>query len=194
MVHAADLRGSLRSALEPEPRDEPQRGERAASVLAPMIESDDPTLIFTVRSAGLSRHAGEISFPGGLQDPGERLVDTALREASEEIGLAPSDVEILGALPAVHTSVSGIMVVPFVAVLATSPMLTPDRDEIERVLTFQISQLSRAEAAVTHRADDGRVWHGFAYELSGHTIWGATGWMVHALLELMRKEVPWMMK
>ena len=78
--------------------------------------------MFTVRAAALSRHAGEISFPGGLQDPGETLVETALREAHEEIGLDPDAVDdSLGALPPVHTFVSGILVVPFVGMLRRCP-------------------------------------------------------------------------
>ena len=81
----------------------PVHGDRLAAVLAPLVEAPEPALVFTVRSSDLSRHAGEISFPGGLQDPGESLQETALREAHEEIGLDPSAVELLGALPAVHT-------------------------------------------------------------------------------------------
>ena len=80
-------------------------------VLAPVVESPEPSLIFTVRSDALSRHPGEVSFPGGLVDEGESLADAARREAFEEIGLDPALPRIVGALPAVHTYVSAILAV-----------------------------------------------------------------------------------
>jgi 8-oxo-dGTP pyrophosphatase MutT (NUDIX family) len=190
MLHA-DAIASLAAALESDPSPTPGPGDRLAAVLAPIVLGPEPSLIFTVRAAALSRHAGEISFPGGLQDPGERLAETALREAHEEIGLDPSLPRVLGALPAVHTFVSGILVVPFVGTLERSPWLTVNDGEIDEVLTFGIARLAAAERAVSYDRPDGGVWRGFAYELEGHTVWGATGWMLHSLLETIRKETTW---
>ena len=190
MLHA-DALDSLAAALEAEPSPAPGPGDRLAAVLAPIVLEPEPSLIFTVRAAALSRHAGEISFPGGLADPGERLADTALREAHEEIGLDPSLPRLLGALPAVHTFVSGILVVPFVGTVGGPPSLTVNEAEIEEVLTFTIARLDAAERPVSYDRPDGGVWRGFAYELDGHTVWGATGWMLHSLLETIRKETTW---
>src|SRR5947207_11310477 len=73
-------------------------GARPAAVLLPvLLAGPEPRLVFTKRTEHLSRHPGEISFPGGLADDDEDLADTALREAEEELGLAPADVELLGA-------------------------------------------------------------------------------------------------
>ena len=192
MLHA-DALDSLAAALEAEPASEPRPGDRLAAVLAPIVLEPEPSLIFTVRAAALSRHAGEISFPGGLADPGERPAQTALREAHEEIGLDPSLPRLLGALPPVHTFVSGILVVPFVGTLERSPSLTVNEGEIDEVLTFAIASLAAAEREVRYDRPDGGVWRGFAYELDGHTVWGATGWMLHSLLEMIRKETTWSM-
>lgn len=192
MLHA-DALDSLAAALEPEPSPTPGPGDRLAAVLAPIVLEPEPSLIFTVRAAALSRHAGEISFPGGLQDPGEALAETAVREAHEEIGLDPSLPRLLGALPAVHTFVSGILVVPFVGTLEGSPSLTVNEGEIDEVLTFAIARLAAAERAVSYDRPDGGTWRGFAYELDGHSVWGATGWMLHSLLETIRKETTWSM-
>ena len=75
-------------------------GRTEAAVLIPMHGwPDNPGLVFTERRHDLRRHAGEVSFPGGRRDPGEELVETALREAEEEIGLARDNVELVGALP-----------------------------------------------------------------------------------------------
>jgi 8-oxo-dGTP pyrophosphatase MutT (NUDIX family) len=192
MVPATDLRAALRAALDPDPTPQPGSGDRLAAVLAPLVEAPEPSLVFTVRSIDLSRHAGEISFPGGLQDPEETLSETALRESWEEIGLEPTAVELVGALPPVHTFVSGILVVPFVGVLERAPTFMPSDDEIDEVLMFEVMRLAGVERMVEIPRDRGRVWRGFAYELDGHTIWGATGWMLHTLLEVVRKEASWL--
>jgi 8-oxo-dGTP pyrophosphatase MutT (NUDIX family) len=192
MVPVAQLREVLRSALDQDPAPAPGPGDRLAAVVAPFVETPEPSIIFTVRSNDLSRHAGEISFPGGLQDPGETLWETALREVFEEIGLEPASTELVGALPAVHTFVSGILVVPFVGMLASPPAFNLSDEEIQEVLTFPVARLAAAERTVEIARERGRVWRGFAYELDGHTIWGATGWMLHALLEVVREEASWL--
>jgi 8-oxo-dGTP pyrophosphatase MutT (NUDIX family) len=192
MVPVTPLRTVLRGSLEQAPSPSPDPGDRLAAVLAPFVEAPEPALVFTVRSSGMSRHAGEISFPGGLQDPGETLGQTALREAFEELGLDAATTELVGALPPVHTTVSGILVVPFVGMLESLPAFVVSEQEIEEVLTFTVARLSAVERPVEVAREPGRVWHGFAYELDGYTIWGATGWMLHSLLEIVRKEASWL--
>jgi 8-oxo-dGTP pyrophosphatase MutT (NUDIX family) len=192
MVPVTPLRTALRAALEHDPSPSPDPRDRLAAVLAPFVEEPEPSLVFTVRSSDLSRHAGEISFPGGLQDPGETLSQTALREAFEEIGLDPAATDLVGALPPVHTFVSGILVVPFVGMLESLPAFVVSEGEIEEVLTFSVARLAQVERAVEVAREPGRVWRGFAYELDGYMIWGATGWMLHSLLEIVRTEASWL--
>lgn len=190
MLHA-EVRARLREVLEADPAPELADGDRMAAVLAPLVLTPEPSLIFTERAAGLSRHAGEVSFPGGLQDPGETLAETALREAQEEIGVDAGLPDLLGALPAVHTTVSGILVVPFVGVLETPPALTISDAEIAAVVTVPVARLAAFERPMQLERPGGGSWHGWTYELEGHTIWGATGWMLHGLLEVLRKETTW---
>ena len=192
MLHAGAL-ATLAAALDRDPTPSPAAHERLAAVLVPLVLEPEPALVFTVRAAALSRHAGEISFPGGLQDPGESLAETALREAHEEIGLDPTLPNLLGALPAVHTFVSGIVVVPFVGTLARTPSFSVNEGEIDEVLVSNLEHLAAAERTVTYDRPGEGVWRGFAYELDGHTVWGATGSMLHALLETIRKETTWPM-
>ena len=192
MVPVTPLRTALRDSLDQDPSPSPDPGDRLAAVLAPFVEAPEPSLVFTVRSSGMSRHAGEISFPGGLQDPGETLAQTALREAFEEIGLDAATTELVGALPPVNTTVSGILVVPFVGMLESLPAFVVSEEEIEEVLTFPVARLAEVERPVEVAREPGRVWHGFAYELDGYMIWGATGWMLHSLLEIVRKEASWL--
>jgi 8-oxo-dGTP pyrophosphatase MutT (NUDIX family) len=188
-----DVRGRLRAALDPAPRPRVEPGDRLAAVLALMIQEPTPELLLTERALGLSRHAGEVSFPGGLQEPDDGdLLATALRETREEIGLDPAAPEILGALAPVHTFVSGILVTPFVGAIRELPPLTVSDAEIARVLTVPIHDLVRAEERrELHRAN-GRVWQGWWYETGGVTVWGATGLMLHQLLEVVRREAPWL--
>ena len=193
MLHA-DALAPLAAALDPDPAPSPGPGDRLAAVLALIVLEPEPSVVFTVRAAALSRHAGEISFPGGLQDPGETLAEAALREAHEEIGLDPSAARLLGALPSVHTFVSGILVVPFVGTIERAPVFTVNEGEIDEVLAFDLRRLAAVERTVTYDRAGGGRWRGFAYELDGHTVWGATGSMLHTLLETIRKETAWPMR
>jgi 8-oxo-dGTP pyrophosphatase MutT (NUDIX family) len=187
------IRDALRGALDPDPRPDPSPGDRLAAVLAPLVVLPEPTLVFTVRAPGLSRHAGEVSFPGGLLDEGETPVAAALRETFEEIGIVSSDVEVIGALPPVNTSVSGILVIPFVGMVERPPAFTVSDAEITKVLSFPVVTLARIEREVEYPREGGGTWRGWDYELEEEVVWGATGWMLHSLLELMRKETPWLL-
>src|SRR5207247_8230421 len=101
----------------------------------------DVHAVFTERRHDLRRHAGEISFPGGRQDPGEDLRDTALREAEEEIGLPPDAVELVGALAPVGTFVTNYAVYPFVGVIEPGHVWTPSAGEVAAVLEFALEDL-----------------------------------------------------
>ena len=175
----------LKGRLAP-PRPDPPLPERTpAGVLVPILErpGSAPTLLFTVRSHQVRDHKGEISFPGGVRhedDPD--LLATAVRETEEELGVRAEDLEILGALPPVHTVVTGYVILPFVAVMGEGSVLDPSPVEIAEVLELEIGELLRVEEEVTLEAR--QAW--FAYTLDGHTVWGATGRIVHAFLEALR--------
>jgi 8-oxo-dGTP pyrophosphatase MutT (NUDIX family) len=188
-----DPRDELRALLDADPRPTPQPGDRLAAVLALLIREPAPSLLLTERAKELRRHPGEVSFPGGLIEPGDGdLTATALREAEEEVGLPRATVEVLGALPPVHTSVSGILVTPFVGTVAALPTLGVSDGEIVRVLTPTLAELDAVEQERVYERDGREEWRGWAYDVGGTTIWGATGWMLHSLLELLRKETSWL--
>jgi 8-oxo-dGTP pyrophosphatase MutT (NUDIX family) len=188
----SDLAAALAPALEPSPAPGPEPGDRLAAVLALLVGRDEPELVFTERAAMLSRHAGEMSFPGGLQDPEDAdLRATALRETAEELGIEVAGESVLGALPPIHTYVSGILVTPFVAVVDELPALTVSDAEIARVVRVPLRILARIEEQRVLQEENGMTWRGWWYVDGDATVWGATGFMVHALLEVVRKEAPW---
>ena len=186
-MYPTDLRTRLAGALEPAPRHVAAPGDRLASVLVPILEGS--TVLFTKRTAHLPRHPGEISFPGGIRHDADRdAAATALRETEEELGIPPSSIELLGALPPLHTFVSSILIVPFVGLLEPRPLLRPNEGEIAEVLEYPLDALVAAETTVEWRRERG-VYRGYAYEMGDQTIWGATAMILHAFLELARREV-----
>jgi 8-oxo-dGTP pyrophosphatase MutT (NUDIX family) len=158
-------------------------GRTEAAVLVPMYgHPDRPGLVFTERRADLRRHAGEISFPGGRRDrPDEDLLHTALREAQEEIGLDPSSVEVVGALPPIGTFVTNYKVHPFVGLIRDKLRFEPNPAEVEAVLAFELEQL-RDGFAMRRLVRRGVPIRTPTYTVGEHLIWGATARILGELL------------
>ena len=156
-------------------------GTKDAAVLVPLYP--DLRAVFTERRADLRRHAGEISFPGGRQDhPGEDLRATALREAHEEIGLEPDDVELMGALPPVGTFVTSYRIFPFVGRIQERHVWTPQESEVARVLEFSLADLVHGHE-MKRLVRKGVPIKTPTYTVEGHLVWGATARIVQSLLE-----------
>lgn len=167
-------------------RRSPREGhvERASAVLAALYDHDgEAWVILTRRSAALRVHSGEVSFPGGGQDAGEDLPDTARREACEEIGLDPALVEIIGELDHLSTITSNSFIVPYVAVLPGRPVLSPSPAEVDAVRHVPLSELLDPAHFREERWDifgtDRPMWF---FDLVGDTVWGATAAMLRQLL------------
>ena len=153
-------------------------GVRPAAVLVPFFDRDgEAVLVLTKRPETMPSHRGEIAFPGGKLQPDVdgALSDTALREAHEEIGLRPADVEVVGELDSYLTFSSRFAVSPFVGLLAAPPEHRPDPREVVRVFEVTVSELL---ADGVHREERwglgplDRPVHFF--ELEGETVWGVT--------------------
>lgn len=157
---------------------------RSSAVLVALADgASGPEVLLTRRSWELRHHRGEISFPGGRMDPGETPLDTALREAHEEVGLDPALVTVRGELSHLNTVVSRSYIVPKVVTLAEPYELRGETMEVDRVLWVPLADLTRAD---TYRSEvwgfgaTDRVLHFF--HLDDETVWGATASMLVDLL------------
>lgn len=160
--------------------------ERWAGVLAPVVERDDePALLFVKRSDDLGSHPGQMAFPGGGHEPFDPdLVDTARREAFEEIGLRESEPSIVGQLDDTTTT-SGYAVRPFVAQVPDR-VYEPDQREVVDIATLPVADLiDPANYESEHREYTDREEIRIHYfNVDGYTVWGVTGRMLAQLLEL----------
>jgi 8-oxo-dGTP pyrophosphatase MutT (NUDIX family) len=157
---------------------------REAAVLIPVVGRPEPGLLLTVRTDTLSSHRGQISFPGGSKDPEDESDEaTALREASEELGLDVSNVRIAGRLDTIATVVSGFVVTPVVGFIDDPPELEPNPAEVARVLVVPIGRLTdeiRAEPGFSHA---GRTYPTEAWIHEDAVIWGVTARILRLFLE-----------
>jgi len=162
-------------------------GSQAAAVLVALFEEDDEArVILTKRPEHMPSHRGEIAFPGGKVqiDVDATVLDAALREAEEEIGLSRSAVEVVAELDGISTLASRFTITPFVGLLDTRPELVPDPREVVKVLDVPLSDLLDDGAYREERWDLGipdRAVHFF--ELPDETVWGATARILAGFLE-----------
>jgi 8-oxo-dGTP pyrophosphatase MutT (NUDIX family) len=157
---------------------------RPAAVLAPIVARPDGlTVLLTQRASHLRSHSGQVAFPGGKIDPGETALQSALREAQEEIGLDPALVEPLGWLDTYVTG-TGFRIAPLVALVAPEFTLTINRDEVEAAFETPLSFLmDEANHAIHEREWAGSKRRYYAMPHEGRYIWGATAGMLRNLWE-----------
>lgn len=161
--------------LNPELRPAAARELIPAAVLLPIIERAEPTVLFTRRTAHLSRHAGQVSFPGGRVHEHDRsLVETALRETKEEVGIAASFVSVAGFLEPYETG-TGFAILPVVGVLREGFRLVPDANEVAEIFEVPLAFLLEPGNRVRRRREfQGQARDYYVFDYDGHHIWGAT--------------------
>jgi 8-oxo-dGTP pyrophosphatase MutT (NUDIX family) len=165
---------------------DPARVRHAACLLLLFPRDDHAHLVLTLRAETLGRHGGQVSLPGGEIEPGESFEQTALREAQEEIGLAPSVVQTLGALTPLDVPVSGFRLHPIVAATADRPALHASDGEVARILEVPLDRLIDPACVVwrTSKRDDRDVAVP-AFVVDGIDIWGATAMVLAEFLALL---------
>ena len=188
-VPAAALRAqAIRARFAAPPQWQPEswpvyrftgRQPAIAAVLVPIVLHPEPTVLLTRRTEHLTTHAGQVAFPGGRKDRDDRdLVHTALREATEEIGLAARDVEVVGQLPA-STTGTGFVLTPVVGLLQPATVVTPADAEVAEIFELPLAWLLDPANHSRHQLlADGvlREWMSITCHDGGteRVIWGAT--------------------
>jgi 8-oxo-dGTP pyrophosphatase MutT (NUDIX family) len=158
-----------------------------AAVLVPLFKKgEDCHLLFTKRSDQVKYHKGEISFPGGAVDEEDlELINTALREAHEEIGLKKSDVQIIGILDDIVT-ITGFIVTPIVGLFPYPYPFKVSEVEIAELIEVPLSSLLREESfSEKEIIRGGQKEVVYAYEYEKHIIWGATARILKQFLDLI---------
>ncbi|HET6781996.1 MAG TPA: CoA pyrophosphatase [bacterium] len=177
------VRGRLAAGKRREAPDSP--GRRAA-VLVPLYDTEEgPYVLFTKRTDAVEHHKGQISFPGGAADPDDPdALSTALRETHEELGIAPHDVKVLGALDDVPTVVSGFVITPFVGIIPHPYPLRVNPVEIAEVLFVPLSIFRDADKMrVEERDREGERVTVYFYYYGPHEIWGATARIMKGFID-----------
>lgn len=163
---------------------------RAAAVLVGFVErGDDTRLLLTERGAHLKDHPGQVSFPGGRLSTGDaNAIAAALRESEEEVGLAASQVEVLGSLPA-ELTVTGFEITPVLAWLAADFAPRPDPAEVDAVFEVPLRHLlDPANRQTEIRERLGTRFHSELYRYDGHCIWGATAAIVGIVIDIINEK------
>lgn len=166
---------------------------REAAVLVPFLRIDDAWHILYIRRTSFEgdRHGGQVAFAGGKrEDCDATLLDTALREAEEEVGIAQADVEVLGHINHHHT-VSEFQVRPYVGSISWPYQLVLDDIEVARAFTMPLSWLAQSQnyrVEQRQHPDSKRPWPVVYYDLyDGEMLWGATARMTLSLLAVLQE-------
>jgi 8-oxo-dGTP pyrophosphatase MutT (NUDIX family) len=154
---------------------------KASAVLVPLfLNQGQYHILFTERSDEVVFHKGQVCFPGGTREPFDSdLLQTALREVKEEIGLDVNDIEILGELDDVVTLVSGYVVSPFVAFIPYPYPLKTNGKEVKGTFSVPLSFLMDE---ANFKQDS------YSYEYQGHIIWGATARILRQFIGLLKSK------
>lgn len=164
---------------------------KSSAVLIPLFyHQGELHVLFTQRTEEVNFHKGQVCFPGGAREPSDAsLLQTALREAEEEIGLKAEAVEILGELDDGRTVTSNYLICPFVVFIPYPYPFKIDRKEVKQVFSVPLSALmDKANFKQDYYTFDGSSILVYSYQYEGNVIWGATAMILKQFLELLSPE------
>jgi 8-oxo-dGTP pyrophosphatase MutT (NUDIX family) len=166
----------------------PNENAKRSAVMVLIINNPDPEIIFTLRSSKLRSHSGQISFPGGRVEQGESMLEAALRETKEEIGLDAAEINVLGAMSRLYVPPSNSLIYPFVGLLNDTPEIVICEDEVEECFSVPISHFeNKSNYAVKKEILEGYEVDMPYWEVSKKTIlWGATSMILNELIDLYK--------
>lgn len=172
------------------PKFEHKLPPRPGSVMILLYENGNDVLFpLTKRPDYLGTHGGQISLPGGKAESGETLIETALRETEEEIGIKPHEIEVLGTLSNFFVIPSNFIVTPVVGIMRTPPVFTPDPKEVEKVLHGSVNRLVATEAILTKEILAAKLFPMRAphFEIEQEVVWGATAMILNEFRTILKE-------
>jgi len=160
-------------------------GNSSVLVIIYFQKNNTPNIIFTKRSSRLRNHAGEISFPGGRKCINDNsLLDTAIRETYEEIGLLIDKKNIVGCLDPTNTYTTKIQIYPFVAILTDLTTSLIPNEEVDEIIVIPLEKLIQSvEIDKVHSNSNHKM---FKFSVGEHLIWGATARILKNLIEIIK--------
>ena len=190
------LDAQLRMAPSPrrgwDPLKFPEGAANGAALLLVYPHDETVHIPLTVRGSGLRNHTGQVSLPGGRVDEGETFEAAALREATEEIGIDISTVEVIGRLTPLHIPVSGFLLHPIVGFTSMRPAFQRAEWEVARIIEAPVSLLS--DPAVVKREIRTRVVAGQSidvdvpyFDIDGEKVWGATAMVLAEFCAILNR-------
>ncbi len=159
---------------------------KPAAVLL-LLFPDNKKICFylTKRTEKLKYHKGQISLPGGSNEKGESLLETALRETEEEIGVNKNEISILGQITPLFIPVTGFMMTPFIGFTSKEPIIKLDSMEVEELFSVNILDLINNDKLITHRQLNGRDVTIPYFNLNNQQVWGATSMVLSEFKDML---------
>ena len=158
---------------------------QAAVLMAVVVRDGQPHFLLTRRTQSVATHKGQISFPGGVREAEDTtLVDTALRETHEEIGVESRQVSVLGEFHD-YLAVTDHLVRSVVGLVSAEATFQPQQDEVEYLLEIPFEFFRNTDPSVEKRFCSGRTQNVYFYDFNGETVWGLTARMIKEFLDFL---------
>jgi len=181
------LSAQLKMAPEIRPSSGYGKGLNAGVLILLYLKNQDIYVALIQRTEYDGAHSGQISLPGGkYEEIDKTLIQTAIRESQEEIGIDPQEIEILGSITPLHIPVSNFFVQPVVGMYKSTPVFVPDLNEVEKVLEIKLNDLLKPSNISSKQFAFGSInFDAPIYKPNNLVIWGATAMILSEFLEII---------
>tara|TARA_B110000263_G_scaffold214766_1_gene199423 strand:- start:101 stop:742 length:642 start_codon:yes stop_codon:yes gene_type:complete len=168
-------------------KDKLKKMKKAAVLIGLFKKNDEWCFSLIRRPINEKNHPGQIALPGGAMEKNENLMNTALREAFEEVGIKPEDVKIIGQLTPIPVPVSEYLIYPFVGVIDYEPEWIINEDEVEELFILRISELINSDNGYAEMWDlRGNKVEVPIFKVMNETVWGATAAVLSELIDIAK--------